>query len=160
MTQRITNPNVTPEYNNFLLEAGYKQRVYGIDAATINFSTGSCSYKYFYFNKKKEAQQFCEELNEEYCLPKNTFTVFEVEKQLTQKEWASWEEKQKRQKEEEKQKRLENEAKRVAAQGLTVEEYRAKKAEERKAKAKAKRIQEIKEEIAKLTKELEELEKI
>ena len=63
MTQRITNPNVTPEYNNFLLEAGYKWRVYGIDAATINFSTGSCSYKYFYFNKKEEAQQFCEELN-------------------------------------------------------------------------------------------------
>ena len=56
MAQRITNPDVTPEYNNFLLEAGYKWHVYDIDAATINFSTGSCSYKYFYFNKKKEAQ--------------------------------------------------------------------------------------------------------
>lgn len=63
MAQRITNPDVTPEYNNFLLEAGYKWRVYSIDVTTINFSTGSCSYKYFYFNKKEEAQQFCEELN-------------------------------------------------------------------------------------------------
>lgn len=80
MTQRITNHDVTPEYNNFLLEARYKWRVYSIDVTTINFSTGSCSYKYFYFNKKEEAQQFCKEQDKEYCLPKNTSIIFEVEK--------------------------------------------------------------------------------
>lgn len=100
-----------------------------------------------------------QEQNKKYDLGGYRITVDEVTRQFTDEDWANWHKEQEKQKEAKKQKRLENEAKKTKAQGLTVEEYRNKKAEGRKAKARAKRIQEIKEEIAKLTKELEELEK-
>lgn len=126
---------------------------------TIDFYGESYSYKNFYFNNKEEAEEFCKEQNKKYPQLGYKLSVQEVERWFTAEDWANWRKEQEKQKEAKKQKRLENEAKKARAQGLTVEEYRSKKAEERKAKARAKRVQEIKEEIVKLTKELEELEK-
>lgn len=152
--------NISAELNNLLLEKGYKWRVQGeLSAISVSFYGESYDYKYFYFDDEAEAEEFCKEQNKKYPQLGYKLSVQEVERRYTAEDWANWEKEQERQKEAKKQKRLENEAKRAAAQGLTVEEYRSKKAEERKAKARAKRVQEIKEEIAKLTKELEELEK-
>lgn len=147
--------------NNILLEEGYKWRVEGeLSAISVNFYGISYDCKRFYFDNRAEAEEFCKEQNKKYDLGGYQITVNEVTKRFTDEDWANWCKEQENKKEAKKQKRLENEAKKATAQGLTVEEYRNKKAEERKAKARAKRVQEIKEEIAKLTKELEELEKI
>lgn len=152
--------NISAELNNLLLEEGYKWRVQGeLSAISVSFYGESYDYKYFYFDDETEAEEFCKEQNKKYPQLGYKLSVQEVERRYTAEDWANWEKEQEKQKEAKKQKRLENEAKRAAAQGLTVEEYRSKKAEERKAKARAKRVHEIKEEIAKLTKELEELEK-
>lgn len=154
------NEDISAELNNILLEEGYKWFVRGeLRGITIDFYGESYSYKNFYFNNKEEAKEFCKEQNKKYPQLGYKISVEEVKRWFTAEEWANWHKKQENKKEAKKQKRLENEAKRAVAQGLTVEEYRSKKAEERKAKARVKRIQEIKEEIAKLTKELGELEK-
>lgn len=151
---------ISAELNNALLEEGYKWRVQGeLSAISVSFYGDSYDYKYFYFDDKAEAEEFCKEQNKKYPQLGYKLSIQEVERRYTAEDWANWEKEQKRQKETKKQKRLENEAKRATVQGLTVEEYRSKKAEERKAKTRVKRIQEIKEEIAKLTKELGELEK-
>ena len=160
MAYQKTEKYPNAEMNNILLEEGYKWRVEGeLSAISVSFYGISYDCKRFYFDNKTEAEEFCKEQNKKYDLGGYRIAVNEVTKQFTDEDWAKWEKEQERQKEAKKQKRLENEAKKAAAQGLTVEEYRSKKAEERKAKARAKRVQEIKEEIAKLTKELEELEK-
>lgn len=152
--------NISAELNNLLLEEGYKWRVQGeLSAISVSFYGESYDYKYFYFDNEAEAEEFCKEQNKKYPQLGYKLSVQEVERRYTAEDWANWEKEQEKQKEAKKQKRLENEAKRAAAQGLTVEECRSKKAEERKAKARAKRVQKIKEEIAKLTKELEELKK-
>lgn len=160
MAYEKMNENISAELNNILLEEGYKWCVRGeLRGITIDFYGESYSYKNFYFNNKEEAEEFCKEQNKKYPQLGYKISVEEVERWFTAEDWANWRKEQENKKEAKKQKRLENEAKRATAQGLTVEEYRSKKAEERKAKARVKRIQEIKEEIAKLTKELEELEK-
>lgn len=160
MAYQKTEKYPKAEINNILLEEGYKWRVEGeLSAISVNFYGISYDCKMFYFDNRAEAEEFCKEQNKKYDLGGYQITVVEVTKYFTDEEWANWKKEQEKQKEAKKQKRLENEAKKAAVQGLTVEEYRNKKAEERKAKAKVKRIQEIKEEIAKLTKELEELEK-
>lgn len=152
--------NISAELNNLLLEEGYKWCVQGeLSAISVSFYNESYDYKYFYFDDEAEAEEFCKEQNKKYPQLGYKLSVQEVERRYTVEDWANWKKEQERQKELKKQKRLENKAKRAAAQGLTVEEYRKKKTEERKAKAKAKKIEEIKEEIANLTKELEELEK-
>lgn len=152
--------NISAELNNLLLEEGYKWRVQGeLSAISVSFYGESYDYKYFYFDDEVEAEEFCKEQNKKYPQLGYKLSVQEVERRYTAEDWVNWEKEQEKQKEAKKQKRLENEAKRATAQGLTIEEYRSKKAEERKAKARAKRVQEIKEEVAKLTKELEELEK-
>lgn len=155
---------INAELNNALLEEGYKWCVRGeLRGITIDFYGESYSYKNFYFNDKAEAEEFCKKQNKKYPQLGYKISVEEVKRWPTSEDWANWrkdqDQDQEKEKEVKKQKRLENEAKRAAAQGLTVEEYRSKKTEERKAKARVKRIQEIKEEIAKLTKELENLEK-
>ena len=153
---------INAELNNALLEEGYKWCVRGeLRGITIDFYGESYSYKNFYFNDKAEAEKFCKKQNKKYPQLGYKISVEEVKRWPTSEDWANWRKDQDQEKEKEvkKQKRLENEAKKAAARGLTVEEYRSKKAEERKAKARAKRVQEIKKEIAKLTKELEELEK-
>lgn len=161
MAYQKTEKYPKAEMNNILLEEGYKWCVEGeLRAISVSFYGISYDCKRFYFDNKAEAEEFCEEQNKKYDLGGYRITVDEVTRQFTDEDWANWHKEQKKQKEVKKQKRFENEAKRATAQGLTVEEYRSKKAEERKAKARAKRVQEIKEEIAKLTKELEELEKI
>lgn len=160
MAYEKMNEDISAELNNILLEEGYKWCVRGeLRGITIDFYGESYSYKNFYFNNKEEAEEFCKEQNKKYPQLGYKISVEEVKRWFTAEEWANWHKKQENKKEVKKQKRLENEAKRAVAQGLTVEEYRSKKAEKRKAKARVKRIQEIKEEIAKLTKELGELEK-
>lgn len=160
MAYKKMDKYISAELHNTLLEEGYKWRVDGeLSAISISFYGESYDCKHFYFNDKEEAEEFCKEQNKKYPQLGYKIIVEEIERQFTDEDWANWHKEQERQKELKKQKRLENEAKRAAAQGLTVEEYRKKKTEERKAKAKAKRIKEIKEEIANLTKELEELEK-
>ena len=152
--------NISAELNNLLLEEGYKWRVQGeLSAISVSFYGESYDYKYFYFDDEAEAEEFCKEQNKKYPQLGYKLSVQEVERLYTTEDWANWEKEQEKQKEAKKQKRLENEVKKATAQGLTLEEYKAKKAEERKAKAIAKRIEEIKKEIANLTKELEELEK-
>ena len=160
MAYKKMKRNISAELSNLLLEEGYKWRVQGeLSAISVSFYGESYDYKYFYFDNAAEAEEFCKEQNKKYSQLGYKLSVQEVERRYTAEDWANWEKEQEKQKEAKKQKRLENEAKRATAQGLTVEEYRNKKAEERKAKAKVKRIKEIKEEIANLTKELEELEK-
>ena len=160
MAYEKMNEDISAELNNILLEEGYKWCVRGeLRGITIDFYGESYSYKNFYFNNKEEAEEFCKEQNKKYPQLGYKISVEEVKRWFTAENWANWRKEQEKQKEAKKQKRLENEAKKAVAQGLTVEEYRSKKAEERKAKARTKRIQEIKEEIAKLTKELGELEK-
>lgn len=160
MAYEKMNEDISAELNNILLEEGYKWCVRGeLRGITIDFYGESYSYKNFYFNNKEEAEEFCKEQNKKYPQLGYKISVEEVKRWFTAENWANWRKEQEEKKEAKKQKRLKNEAKKAAVQGLTVEEYRAKKVEERKAKARAKRVQEIKEEIAKLTKELEELEK-
>ena len=161
MAYQKTEKYPNAEMNNILLEEGYKWSVEGeLSAISVDFYGISYDNKRFYFDNRAEAEEFCKEQNKKYDLGGYRITVDEVTRQFTDEDWANWRKEQKKQKEAKKQKRLENEAKRAAAQELTVEEYRSKKAEERKTKARAKRVQEIKEEIVKLTKEFEELEKI
>lgn len=160
MAYEKMNEDISAELNNALLEEGYNWCVRGeLKGITIDFYGESYSYKNFYFNNEEEAEEFCKKQNKKYPQLGYKLSVEKVKRWPTSKDWANWRKDQEEEGETKKQKRLENEIKKATAQGLTLEEYRNKKAEERKAKAKAKRIKEIKEEIANLTKELEELEK-
>lgn len=160
MAYEKMNEDISAELNNALLEEGYNWCVRGeLKGITIDFYGESYSYKNFYFNNEEEAEEFCKEQNKKYPQLGYKISVEKVKRWPTLEDWANLIREEEKAKEDKKQKRLENEIKKATARGLTLEEYRSKKAEERKAKARVKRIQEIKEEIAKLTKELEELEK-
>lgn len=160
MAYEKMNEDISAELNNALLEEGYNWCVRGeLRGITKDFYGESYSYKNFYFNSEEEAEEFCKEQNKKYPQLGYKISVEKVKKWPTLEDWANLIREEEKAKEDKKQKRLENEIKKATAQGLTLEEYRNKKAEERKAKAKVKRIKEIKEEIANLTKELEELEK-
>ena len=91
-------------------------------------------------------------INEGYV---RTLEEIEAEKKLAEERWAE----EKAKKEAQKAKRLANEIAKAEAEGLTVEEYRAKKNHERKVKAAEKEVAEAEKALAEAKKRLEELRK-
>ena len=84
-----------------------------------------------------------------------TLEEIEAEKKLAEERWAE----EKAKKEATKAKRLANEIAKAEAEGLTLDEYKAKKNHERKIKTAEKAVAEAKKALAEAEKRLEELKK-